>query len=89
MCRMGSCVVDFHVCKWDNNNTSLLLTQAEEGRVIMFCSCSLNHSQHRPLSLQGVFVFDCPDSPQRQNSQSQIESRKEDFKRKDKGADMP
>lgn len=41
------------------------------------------------LSLQGVFVFDCPDSPQQQNSQSQIESRKEDFKRKDKGADIP
>lgn len=65
------------------------LTQGEGGWVIIFCSTSLNHSWHRPLSLQGVFVFDCPDSPQQQNSQSQIESRKEDFKRKDKGADMP
>lgn len=48
-----------------------------------------NHSWHHPLSLQGASVFDCPDSPQQQNDQSQIESRKEDFKRKDKGADMP
>lgn len=64
-------------------------TQGEGQCVIIFCFTSLNHSWHHPLSLQGVFVFDCPDSPQQQNSQSQIESRKEDFKRKDKGADMP
>lgn len=59
----------------------------EGGWVIIFCST--NHSWHRPLSLQGASVFDCPDSPQHQNDRSQIESRKEDFKRKDKGADMP
>lgn len=59
----------------------------EEGWAVIFCSA--NHSWHRLSPLQGASVFVCPQSPQQQNDQCQIESRKADFKGKDKGADMP